>query len=288
LLIYSGKELVNSLIYLGVVVFLPFIFSFFSIFTLIFKREQKSLEALGISYLFGVFFSLGALASLLFIVTTQDLAFGWATTLDIKANELSNFLNVIAIWKSFCSSCVVDEHLAKISEFIRLGGTISKEQIANAKELGSWWKFLAMAILTYGVIFRGLLYIVVKLLTKEQKVKIISDKNEENLEEISSEYSNKITQDELKNRAFRVVPYYINIPKNLKSSLDAKDIVVVVKSWEPPILDFFDFLEELKESNKSVKISIFLMGLDGKVKEEDIDIWVRKLNELNLNYEIVV
>lgn len=285
---YNGKELVNSLIYLGIVVFLPFIFSFFSIFTLLFKREKKSLEALSISYLFGIFFSLGALSSLLFIVTTQDLAFGWATTLNIKASELSGFLNAIAIWKSFCSSCIVDEHLAKISEFIRLGGAISKEQIKNAKELGSWWKFLAMAIVTYGILFRAILYLIVKFVNKEQKVNIISDKNEESLEEISSEYNNKITQNELKNRVFRVIPYYTNIPAILKNTPDAKDIVVVVKSWEPPILDFFDFLEELQNENKNAKISIFLSGLNGKADKENIDIWLRKLNELRLNYEIIV
>lgn len=270
------------------VVFLPFIFSLFSIFGLIFKREQKSLEALSISYLFGIFFSTGALSSLLFIVTTQDLAFGWATTLDIKASELSSFLNAIAIWKSFCSSCIVDEHLAKISEFIRLGGAVSKEQIKNAKELGSWWKYLSMAILTYGVIFRGLLYLTVKLLTKEQRVKITSDKNEEKLEDIPNSYDNKIALKDLNNRLYRVVSYYTDAPDTLKDTPDAKDIVVVVKSWEPPILDFFDFLEELKDTNKDAKISIYLAGLNGKAKEQDVDIWIKKLNELKLNYEVIL
>jgi len=285
---YSGKELVNSLIYFAVIVVIPFIFSLFSIFTLIFKREQKAQEALKISYLFGVFFSLGALASLLFIVTTQDLAFGWASTLNIKASELSSFLNTIAIWKSFCSSCIVDEHLAKISEFIRLGGSVSKEQIANAKELGSWWKFLALAIFTYGVIFRAILYLIVAILTKEQKIEIISDENIEQLDDISNKYTNKIELDELNKREYKTLSYYTDIPNYLKNSKDAKDIVVVVKSWEPPILDFFDYLEELQDENKGAKISIYLLGLNKRAKDEDIEIWLKKLNELKLNYEVIV
>jgi hypothetical protein len=283
-LVYSGKELVNSLIYLSLVVIIPFLFSLFWIISL-FKKVN---ETILLSYLFGLFFSIGALISLLFIVTTQDLAFGWATTLNIKPKELSNALNYIAIWKDICSSCIVDEHLAKISNFIRLGEAVSKEQIKNAKELGSWWKFLAMAILTYGVLFRAVLLVIAKMLSNRKKVKIVSEKNQEVLEDYSSSYANKITQQELNKKEYKTVGYYINIPPYLKNNNKAKDIVVVVKSWEPPILDFFDYLDELKEQNKDAKISIFLAGLNGKAKDEDVDIWLKKLNELKLDYEVVV
>ena len=270
-------------------VVLPFIFSLFSIFTLFYKRDKNELEALKYSYLFGTFFSIGALVSLLFNVTTQDLAFGWATTLDIKASELSNFLNSLAIWKIFCSECTIDEHLANISKFVRLGsGGVSKDKIAYANELGSWWKFLALSIVFYGIIFRGALYLIVKYFSsKESSIKIESEKNRESLEEISNEYSNISSIDETKSREFRVIPYHIDIPKNLEPSENAKDILVVVKSWEPPILDFFDYLEELEEENSGSKIAIYLAGLKGRAKDEDIDIWKRKLNELNLNYELI-
>ncbi len=288
LLIYNGNELVNSLIYLALVVALPFVFSLLSIFSLLFKKDAKSKEALGLSYLFGTFFSIGALLSLLFIVTTQDIAFGWATTLDIKPNELSSTLSAIAIWKSICSSCVVDKHLADVSQFIRLGGAVSAEQIKNAKELGSWWKFLAIAIATYGVVFRGLLFIITKLFSSKKEVKIVSQENQESLREFSKNYANKTTLQELNSRAYRAIGYHINIPQSLNNQEQASDIVVAVKSWEPPILDFFDYIQELKEKNTNSKISIYLAGLKGNATSEDIDIWLKKLNELKLNYEVVV
>jgi len=282
LLIYNGKELVNALIYFAIIVVLPFFFSLLSIIGLIFR---KNLELLELSYLFGVFFSVGALVSLLFMVTTQDIAFGWATTLNIKPQSLSSFLNTIALWKGICNSCVVDEHLSLISQFVRLGGKIEASKITYAKELGAWWKFLAFAIVTYGIIFRSLLFIIVKIL-KPKTIKIVSQKNQEKLDEASLQYNNKIDAKELKSREFRVFKYYCDC--NLKSSSNAKDIVVCVKSWEPPILDFFDYLEELQARNKDAKISIFLTGLNDKVKQKDIEIWQRKLNELNLNYEVIV
>jgi len=271
---------------LGVAVFLPFLFSIFSLFALIFKRDSKTLLSLESSYSFGVAFSFGALVALVFTISVKDIAFGWATTLNISASELSHFLNSIAIWKGFCSDCIVSEKLADISHFVRLGGAVKKEQIDSALLLGAWWKYLAMALITYGVIFRAILLFVVKVLQKGSKIQIIAQKNEEHLRDISSNYSNKISLDELKKRKFKLIKYHTNC--NLASSDDADDIVVCVKSWEPPILDFFDYLEELKDKNSSSKISIFLQGLGDKAKKSDIDIWLRKLNELELNYEVIV
>ena len=68
----------------------------------------------------------------------------------------------------------------------------------------------------------------------------------------------------------------------------AKDIAIVVKSWEPPIMDFFDFAKELEEQNRDSKIVIYLLSLNGKAKSEDIDIWSKKIKELNLDYEVAV
>jgi len=270
------------------VVFIPFTLSLLSLFTLFLKRDRAKLEALGVSYLFGVLFSIGALLSIIFTVTTQDLAFGWATTLDINSTSLSTFLNKLAFWKSFCSSCTISEHLAQISEFRRLGGAVTKEQIDNAKELGSWWKFIALSILFYGVVFRGVLYLITKYFIKDKSdIKIVAQDNEDSVVEFDNNYSNKIAKEELHANNYRVVGYNTNIPSDLKSIDDAADIVVVVKSWEPPILDFFDYLEELKEDSKG-EIIIYFKGLNSKPKDEDIDIWLRKLNELKLNYKVAL
>ena len=290
LLIFNGKELVNALIYIGVIVAIPFLLSVVSFVRLFFTKSNLELEGFRVSFLFGTFFSLGALLSLLFIITTSDIAFGWATTLDIKAKSLSNALNAFAIWKSFCSSCEISQHLVELSQFNRLGFAVSKEQIAHAKELGSWWRYLAMLILTYGVIFRAILYFIAKSFKiKPKDILFQAEDNKESLEEISTNYINRTSLKELQNREFRLLGYYVDTNNlELKGSEDAKDIVVAVKSWEPPILDFFDYLEELQDSSSGSKISIYLVGLNGDAKSKDVDIWLRKLNELKLNYEVIV
>ena len=285
LLLYSGKELVNLFVYLALLVVFPAIFAIISFGTFIIFRK----DSIKLSMFAGVMYSLGALVSLLLTISTKDIAFGWATTLDISSSNLKQILDSFAIWKSFCASCLPSIDLIELSRYNRLGQAVSKEQIDNALLLGQWWKYLAMAILFYGVLLRALLYILSLLFkSKKQNIEIDSNISSDNFSQIDAKYENKAALESLKNRDFRLVDYMIDSSNlGLKSNPEAKDIVVAVKSWEPPILDFFDYLEELEEENKNSSISILLVGLNGKARQEDIDIWTRKLNELKLNYEVI-
>jgi len=51
--------------------------------------------------------------------------------------------------------------------------------------------------------------------------------------------------------------------------------LIVVKSWEPPILDFIDLLECFEDG----KVSIYLLGLNGRAKMSEVLMWKRKLQE---------
>ncbi len=284
-LLYSGKELVNVFVYFTFLVALPAFISIFSFVTFLFsKKEQKQILAFKISSFSGIFFSLGVLFSLILTISTKDIAFGWATTLQIDTSTLKSILDKIAIWRGFCKSCMVDSHLIEISRYNRLGGFINKEQIQNALLLGQWWKFLALSILVYGVLLRAIFYLF-SLLFKPKKIEFSSDIEYENFKPKEVKYKNIADIDELKDKNFRLIGYHFDPSKlDLKSSKTAKDVVVVVASWEVPILDFFDFLEELLQS--SDRVSILLVGLNGKAKKSDIDIWLRKIKELNLDIKV--
>ncbi len=286
LLLYSGKELVNLLVYFTFIVLLPALFSIFSFVSfLISKKGEKEILAFKLSSFSGIFFSLGALFSLILTVATKDIAFGWATTLNIDASALKAALDKIALWKPFCSSCVPDARLIEISRFNRLGGAVSKEQIQNALLLGQWWKFLAFSILVYGVLLRTLFYLI-SLFFKSKKIEFVSSIESENFKPVTADYKNIADLDELKNEKFKLIGYHFDTSKlNLQSDESAKNIVVAVKSWEVPIMDFFDFLEEQKEQN-SGSVAILLAGLNGRADKKDADIWLRKLKELNLNYKV--
>ncbi len=286
LLLYSGKELVNVLIYFTFVIALPALLSISSFLLFLIKKDYAKLQALRLSLLSGVFFSFGALSSLLITVITQDIAFGWSTTLNIDAKSLKSILDKIAFWSQICSSCAVDEKLIELSRFTRLGSAITKEQISNATLLGQWWKFLAMSILVYGIFLRGLLYLL-SFTFKKSKITITSNIQKEDFK--PQKQKAKVLNSSSLRGEFRVIPYNLDsFNINLPHNKDAKDIVIVVKSWEPPILDFFDFAKELEEQNSNSKIIIYLLGLNGKAKSEDIDIWSKKIKELNLDYEVAV
>jgi len=289
LLLYSGKELVNALIYLFFVVFLPALFSIVAFLLLLFRREARVAKRARESFLFGFFFSIGALGALLVTVTIKDIAFGWATTLSISPKEMQSFLNSIALWKGLCNSCLIGEDLATISQITRLGSAVSSQQIAKAKELGEWWKFLAMSIVLYGVLLRGLFWLLSALFIKSDSVRFESSQNSDSFNGLRVSHKEPTPKEALKGRKFQLIGYDVdNLEQlGLDSSEDAKEIVVAVNAWEPPILEFFDYLEELE--SKGQRIAILLVGVDGRApKREDIAIWQDKLLELQKGYEVIV
>ena len=290
LLLYSGKELVNVLVYFAFVVAIPALLSISGfIFYFFFKHSTAKLEALKSSSLTGVFFSLGALLSLLITIATKDIAFGWATTLNIQPNELKSILDSLSLWKAFCSNCIPEAHLIELSRYSRLGVSVTKEQISNAQLLGQWWKFLALSIVVYGVALRAILLLIAHSLpSKKESIKFSSNVQKEEFSQLDSTYANRADYSSLSSRDFRLLGYHFNTDElKLNSSESSKSIVVATKSWEPPIMDFFDYLEEITKESPDAIISILLVGLNGAPKSQDIDIWTRKLKELNLNYEVI-
>jgi len=240
----------------------------------VFKRAYKD------SSLAGLLFSLGALVSLIVTISTRDIAFGWATTLDISSGDFYRFLSYFAFWKDFCKECMPSLDLIELSRFSRLGGGITKEQIESATKLGQWWKFLAMSLFVYGVLFRGIIYLL-SLKIKPKEIEFLKSEDEEEFKEVDAKDIKESKVDELEDKDFKLMGYYVDIEKlDIKSDNRAKDIVIAVKSYEPPILDFFDYLDDIKDENKDAKISLLMVGLKDKADKKDVDMWKRKLKEL--------
>jgi len=60
------------------------------------------------------------------------------------------------------------------------------------------------------------------------------------------------------------------------------EILFYVKAWEPPTMDFIDFLESLLEKADKVIVAPIGTELQGYVsKEKDVNVWARKLFTLN-------
>lgn len=289
LLLYTGKELVNALIYLFFIVLLPTLFSTLTLLVFFIKRNATFALRAKESFLFGLFFSIGALMALLVTITTKDIAFGWATTLAVSPKEFHALLDKLAIWKSFCNSCSISQELANISRYTRLGGAISSEQVANAVRLGQWWRFLAMSIVVYGVLLRALYWLITLLFSQKSLSTFQSERNSDSFNGLQKSSVAPTPKEVLKSRNFRLVGYDVASLEGLglTSNGDAKDVVITLYAWEPPILEFFDFAKEYE--SRGGRISLLLLGVNGeKPSDEDIAIWQDKLLQLDKNYEVIV
>jgi len=109
-----------------------------------------------LTQLFGVCFNLGLLAATLFKVLVSDMAFGWQSTLQISAPSLHGFVKWLALpWSWLFPAGTGYPTLAEI-EGSRI---VLKEGIANLQtpDLISWWPFLLLSVLVYGLLLRLLL-----------------------------------------------------------------------------------------------------------------------------------
>jgi hypothetical protein len=70
--------------------------------------------------------------------------------------------------------------------------------------------------------------------------------------------------------------------EEIANSLRGK-VIIYVKSWEPPTMDFIDFLEMVVENSKVDRVEIYPLGTVGKFyksNSKDIAIWERKIDTI--------
>lgn len=196
LLSYSGKEPVNVLYFMAMVIVFPLFTMLLSVIAML--RVKHSSEVLvhlspafwmekmisllpgGIgkrtkeiaidpllanwvvikrSQLLALLFSFGLLLALLATVVTKDIAFSWSTTLHIDAKRFYDFLYAIALpWRDLFPSGVPSLELIEQSHYFRLGNSLDKTMVHNPALLGEWWKFLALATLFYALFLRSLVF----------------------------------------------------------------------------------------------------------------------------------
>ena len=199
LLSYSGREPVNVIYFIAVVIFFPLMTMMLTLFAMLGASSSQNVlihlspafwmeKILGLmpakveesiktfqvnpllanwmilkrSQIIVLFFSFGVLLALLGVVVTKDIAFAWSTTLHISPAGLHEFLSTLAFpWREIIPSAVPSLELIEQSQYFRLGERLNAEMIAHASKLGEWWKFLALATLFYAIFLRILLLIVV-------------------------------------------------------------------------------------------------------------------------------
>jgi len=98
----------------------------------------------------------GLIAATCFRVVTSDIAFGWQSTLQISSEAIYRLVMTLARpW----SWLIPPEHAYPSLEQIEGSRIILKDGIYNlaTQDLVSWWPFLILCLLCYGLIFRLIL-----------------------------------------------------------------------------------------------------------------------------------
>lgn len=274
-------------------------------------------------------FSLGLFLALLGIVASQDIAFGWSTTLKVTPETFHQFLSMIALpWKAFLPEAVPSLMLIEQSHYFRLGGALSSTMVDHAALLGEWWKFLAMTTLTYALVLRFVFFLLTTIGLKsalKRAMLAISGVRDllREIEEPLIETEAVAAEDEFKRDdtldGIAVAPLNEKYTSVIGWALDESvvsrqndrtgiaaaeiyeaggshtleedqrvvdsasgNILLYVKSWEPPTLDFIDFLMALA-MHKSEPITVYPLGTpqsDYQAAETDFDIWEQKISTI--------
>jgi len=105
---------------------------------------------------FAVGYFTGVLIAGLVLVAVTDLAFGWSSTLELDAGMVHGMFSVLSWpWQSWLPGAVPDADLVETSRYYRLETV--RVGADEAAALGTWWPFVLMTVLVWGLLPRVLL-----------------------------------------------------------------------------------------------------------------------------------
>ncbi|MEA3490820.1 MAG: DUF2868 domain-containing protein [Campylobacterota bacterium] len=366
LLRYSGEEPVNLLYFLAAVFLLPLVTMTMTLLAMLRANRSESLlvnispaywmerillllpaknremmEDIQINPLIGnhivirrsqelaLTFSIGLFFALIGVVASEDIAFGWSTTLQITPEEFHSFLSWVALpWRDYLPGALPSLELIEKSHYFRLGGELSREMISSATLLGEWWKFLAMTTLCYALLLRWFIFLLasralrhaieratlsmdgVRDMLREMQEPLIT--TEATVPEPLFEESDDldiVIDGSMKEHYDSVIGWALdremivifnelngidvgviyeagglNTLDDDQKVIDALDgdILFYLKAWEPPTMDFIDFLTALSE-DESRSVTLYPVGTTEqgyRVKDDAFDIWAEKVDKL--------
>lgn len=283
--------------------------------------------------LFSFLFALGLFFALVLTIISKDIAFAWSSTLEVDHLAFQGVLATLATpWQSFFPSAVPSIELVEVSHYFRLGEKLDASMVQNADKLGAWWKFLAMATLTYALLLRLLFWLwtyfglqrqlkkefatatgVKQLLsefstpyvsTQAQNVEHHLDVSVEETVVANSTFAMEyytllgwnhtkqnllLVEDHFRVKATEM--YVVGGRNSFKEDQEIvsklkKSVLLYVKAWEPPTMDFMDFLDELLNKDELVAVDICPIGTASNnyaSESRDLHVWLKKLEQIESN-----
>jgi hypothetical protein len=303
------------------------------------------------SQLFTVWFNIGVLAALFYLIAFSDLAFAWSTTLKLDDATFHHLVSWLSWpWHALFPDAVPGRELVEASRYYRLesgtlgGGTTASP--ALAAQLGGWWPFLVASVVCYGLLPRLLTLLVSWLRFRHHlgralprlpgAPELLARMNSPLITTAAQQPEHALTataQDDSQSwqapanattrctvvcwsdmpgsrelltpglRALGVEPHgwlsaggahSIEQDRETVAKLcrgDTQGVAVVVRSWEPPLLEFVDFIQALREQcNRRQPVLVLLWGGQEGVAAHDRDAWrltLQRLKDPDLHIEII-
>lgn len=223
------------------------------------------------SQLLGLALGCGGLLAFLILLLGSDVSFVWRSTL-LEATDILPALNLLALPWSFWSEARASLELLQGSQEFRLAG-----ENESGLDLGQWWKYAFAAQCTYNLIPRALMLLFARsaYLRKSTAEQLVTASITTAAQSNSTphEATLSIVSDAL------AAPYalldWAQLPTLCRGdveaaigkpgvtlhagplsalsldqlkSLEGQELVVLVKSWEPPMGELRDFLESLPQA----------------------------------------
>ena len=111
----------------------------------------------------------GILITFLLLISFQDLAFGWSSTLTFETQSIHRLTQWMSWpWHNLVPQAVPDLSLIDASRYFRIHTQAPALSVETAQELGFWWQFVVLSILVYGVFPRFILWAICKRQLRQQ------------------------------------------------------------------------------------------------------------------------
>lgn len=198
-------------------------------------RVQKWLVLICSQYL-ALAFNTGAVACALCLVVFSDIAFGWATTLDLSAAGLHRLIEWLALpWSQWLPGAVPSIELVEASRYYRL--ETAEQVVGDPKLLGQWWPFVVASMVTYGLLPRILVLAVAlyrlrlaseHALCEDPRVQALVERLNTTLVETTSEDPEAASDDA--RGAVQPASLWHVLPEDVGALIDWAD-VPVAKRW---------------------------------------------------------
>lgn len=275
-------------------------------------------------------FFVGVLVIAWLLVAFTDLAFGWSTTLQVDTADVANWFSALASpWAAWLPVAVPNLELVETSRFYRLES--AGMSATRVVQLGQWWPFVLMAIITYGLLPRLALLAVGawrlqaatrSLLRDDAEVTALLDRlntprvsyeGQPEFAEIAQTagvpapdslpldgstavviWNDAVSAARIGEWLRRLLdiagrpPLALSVlqdaaeQQDLLSELagDVRQLVIFTKGWEPPMLEFTDFLD-LVRGFFGPKVSLTVVPVDvtgTEVRNDEREIWAKALS----------